>query len=263
MCPRKSENLSQNGFFQKSMQMLKQISQEESFGLAVLDDQLRFVTVNDEFAVYNDVPSGQHRGKTMREMASSLNVALGPTLTYVLDERKPLLNLEFELTPDRAVGDYAQYLKVSCHPLQTEDGVVQGVGIVVKDITDQKRKDREQADRLRFEAILTEFSATFINMQIGDVDNRIEQSLKSVNDFLGFDRITVWQFSPDDGRLYLTHSHVDANSPPEVQPPHFLDEVVPVWVDLARKGQTFFISRIRNFPITNGVRENTAKSMGE
>lgn len=102
-----------------------------------------------------------------------------------------------------------------------------------------------QDERLEFEALLSDLSATFINVPISDVDTKIKQSLEKLVGFLGFERITVWHFSQDDGRALITHSF---SLPGILPPPLELDELVPVWVTLGRKGEMFYISDTADLP---------------
>lgn len=235
-----------NDFFQLSFHKLEKISQEVHFGLAVLDTHLRFKLVNDQLASFNKIPAEQHRGRTFREINPLFADALEATFSHVLEEGEQLLNLEIEIPADKDAGEFdPHYLKFSCYPLLDEIGVVQGVGVVGKDVSEKKLKELTQADRLRFETLLAALSATFVNVPASEVDNKIELSLRGVNDFLDFDRITVWQFSPEDGRLYFTHSHELTGIK---KPVVFLDDVVPVWVNLARQGELFFISNIEELP---------------
>jgi transcriptional regulator with GAF, ATPase, and Fis domain len=250
MSPNKSQKHPDNAFFQQAFLKMKTISEEVQFGVAVLDGQLRFELVNDRLASFNSLSAEQHRGRTIGEINPLCGSILEPTFRHVLDEGKPLLNLEVEIPPAEAVDDVEScYLKFSCYPLLDENGIVQGVGLIGKDVSAQKLKEVAQADRLRFETLLAALSATFINIPVSEVANKIELSLKGVNDFLGFDRITVWQFSPDDGRLYHTHTYTHLSSlMKELQPPAHLDDAVPVWVEMARQGEIFFISDIEDLP---------------
>lgn len=250
MCPNESDHYPDDVFFHQSLLSLNQIEDVDRLGLAVVDNLYRFAFVNDEFASLNRMSREQHLGRTVPEIESPFIAAIESKLRYVLEENQPVLNLELELPVMEESQDNAvRLLKFTCYPLPAKDGVMNGVLLVVRDIMEQKKRALEQAEIQRFEALLTSFSATFINLKINDVDHTIEQSLMRINGFLGFDRITVWQFSQDDGRLYLTHSYIDPNAPREgIIPSAYLDDVVPVWVDLARKGEMFFISRVDQLP---------------
>ncbi len=95
------------------------------------------------------------------------------------------------------------------------------------------------SERLQFEALLSDLSATFVNLPVAKVGEKIEHGLQRVVEFLGFDRSTLYLFSDKDGRLHQTnnYSRPGINSPPAV-----LDDILPVWVAIARRGKMFFIS---------------------
>jgi transcriptional regulator with GAF, ATPase, and Fis domain len=102
-----------------------------------------------------------------------------------------------------------------------------------------------QHERLQFEALLSDLSAAFINVPIGEVDRKIELGLQMIVDFLEFDRSTVWQYSPDDGRLRFTHSY----SLPDIKPPPpVVDDAVPVWTSMWRRGEIFKVSNVDDLP---------------
>ena len=101
------------------------------------------------------------------------------------------------------------------------------------------------SERLRVESLLSDLSTAFINVPVSEVDRKIEQGLQKVVEFLGFDRSTIWHLSPDGGRLLLTHSF----ALPEIkQPPSVIVDLIPVWMNMVRKGEVFRISDIDEMP---------------
>lgn len=86
---------------------------------------------------------------------------------------------------------------------------------------------REYKERLRFETLLAELSARFINLPADQVDAAIEDAQRQVCECLDFDVSTLWQLSADHpGTLLLTHYH----APPDIPPvPKVMDakEVTP------------------------------------
>jgi len=60
---------------------------------------------------------------------------------------------------------------------------------------------------LRFEAMLSRLSATFINLPADQVDGQIERGLRWIVEFLGIERSSLAQFSEDGGDLVVTHSY--------------------------------------------------------
>jgi two-component system, NarL family, sensor kinase len=60
---------------------------------------------------------------------------------------------------------------------------------------------------VRFENLLADLSATFINLPGPEIDSRIESSLRRLVEFLGVDRGGLGQLSEDRKQLVVTHSY--------------------------------------------------------
>ncbi|WP_027715398.1 sigma 54-interacting transcriptional regulator [Desulfuromonas sp. TF] len=233
-------------FFQEEFDKLAQSCQETPYALAVLDRDLRYVQVNEPMAALNGKPVEQHRGRTIREIDPGVASAVEPLLRHAMEEGKPLLNLESEVSRSPAAdAPDIHYWLISCYPLKSEDGTVVGVGAVVRNITEQKLKDSIQNERLKFEALLSDLSAAFINVPVGEVDRKIEQGLEKIAEFLEFDRCSIWQFSPEDGPLRMTHSYA---LPGISLPPPVVDEQVPVWTNMVRRGEMFKVADVDQLP---------------
>ncbi len=233
-------------FFQEEFVKLAQSCQEAPYGLAVLDRELRYVHVNERMAALNEKPVEQHAGRTIRGVDPAVASAMEPLLRHAMEEGKPLLNLESEVRRATAAEPpEICYWLINCYPLKTGDGEVQGAGAVIRDITEQKLKDAIQDERLKFEALLSDLSAAFINVPISEVDRKIEQGLQKIVEFLGFDRSSIWQFLPGDQKLHLTHSY---SLPGVMQPPPVLDEAVPVWTNMVRQGKMFKVPDVDELP---------------
>jgi len=64
---------------------------------------------------------------------------------------------------------------------------------------ERKRMELALADRLRFQRLLSDLSATFSNVSALDFDHSVHGALRSINDFLGVDRAALIEF-PTRGR---------------------------------------------------------------
>jgi formate hydrogenlyase transcriptional activator len=233
-------------FFHQELDKLAQSCQEVPYGLAVLDRDLRYVLVNGQMAALNGKSVEQHTGRTIREIDPGIAAAVEPLLRHAVEEGKPLLDLEFEVPGSTgAEAPDSHYWLVNCYPLKSENGTVQGVGTVVRDITEQKLKDSIQNERLKFEALLSDLSAAFINVPVSEVDRKIEQGLEKIVDFLGFERCSIWQFSTEDGRLHMTHSYA---IPGISQPPPIVDNQLPNWTSMVRRGEMFRVADVDQLP---------------
>ena len=74
----------------------------------------------------------------------------------------------------------------------------------------------ELEERLRFETLLTEISARFVNLPASQVDSEIEDAQRAICKCLALDHSSLWQVSREDpDHLYLTHLY----RAPELSPP--------------------------------------------
>lgn len=233
-------------FFQGEFFRLMQGYSETLFGLALLDLDLRYVVLNEGMTAIDGKAIDYHIGRAVHEIDPHIAAVIEPLARHAIEEGTVLRDVEARL--NGAAGDdddASRYWLVSSYPLTSAAGETVGAGVVIRDITELKEREIAQDERLKFEALLSALSAEFINMDVSEVDARVVQGLKRVHDFLGYDRVTIWQFSPLDGRCYLTysHSHQDIKQPPPV-----IDDIIPVWVNMARQGEMFMIDDVEALP---------------
>ena len=83
----------------------------------------------------------------------------------------------------------------------------------IRDISDRKQVDQTLDRQLRFERLLSELSAAFVNLPADRVDSKIEYWLQRVTELIGADRASVLEFT-SEGAGKATHSY-DAPGIPE------------------------------------------------
>ena len=101
---------------------------------------------------------------------------------------------------------------------------------------------RNYEDRLRFERLLTDLSATFVNVAADLVDAQIERALERLVDYLGVERSSFGQSSEDDKGLLVTHSFVVRGYPPF--PQQVLDNNFPWYAEQVRRGEVMRFERL-------------------
>jgi len=69
-----------------------------------------------------------------------------------------------------------------------------------------RRAKSDLAERLRFEELLFELSARFVNLSPDRVESRLVQGLKELAEFLKVDRATLFDLSESDSKLHAVHS---------------------------------------------------------
>jgi transcriptional regulator with GAF, ATPase, and Fis domain len=215
------------------------------YGVAILDRNLRYLHANSVMAEING-ESTEIVGRSVHEVNPSIAHILEPLIRRALERETDLINIETGGEPLQDGESIPNHWLISCFPLKIEHAPVQGVAIVIKDITVQQFM-KFQGKRLKFEALLSSLSATFINVPISEVDSKIEQGLQKIVDFLGFDRSTIWRFLPgDEWRLVRTHSY---SLPGIKEPPAELDRsMIPVWGEMVLRRKTFRVSDVDELP---------------
>jgi len=109
-------------------------------GLAFLDTELRYVSINDHLAKINRLPAAAHLGRTLRDVLGELADQIEPTCQRVIEQGEPITDLEVRRR-EAAEPETERVWMASYHPVKNEQGRVLGVSAVVKEITARKRAE--------------------------------------------------------------------------------------------------------------------------
>lgn len=162
----------------------------------------------------------------------------------VLDAGKPM---QFEETaPHR--DSIQPYLTIK-FPLLDEEGAPYALGGIATNVLELKQTAEELEQRLRFERLLFELSASFINIATEDVDARINHTLRRLGKFMDVDRCFIDQFSDDKCEFRVTHFWAHES----LEPDDFLGEVllneeVPWYTARMLSGQSLIFSHVDEVP---------------
>ncbi|MER5194046.1 SpoIIE family protein phosphatase [Streptomyces sp. NPDC002755] len=128
-------------------------------GLAVLDTDLRYVSVNPALERMNGVPAADHLGRTVHEVLPRLDAeALEAAARQVLRTGEPLVDRStVGRTPADPDEDHAWSL--SLYRLEDARGTVLGVAVSVVDVTDRHRAAVEAEAARRRLALIADASA--------------------------------------------------------------------------------------------------------
>ncbi|PYV58205.1 MAG: Fis family transcriptional regulator [Acidobacteria bacterium] len=105
-------------------------------GLAILDEQLRYVAINDLLAEMNGIPADAHIGNTIHDMLGDCAHKIEPPLRKVLGEGRPVFN--YELNARLPANDQAGHWLEHYIPLRDEQGRVRWIGAIVIDLGSRK-----------------------------------------------------------------------------------------------------------------------------
>ncbi len=125
-----------NSFFKASSSV--------SLGLGIVDDQMRFIQVNEALAEIHGLSPLDHIGKTTPEIMPDVSHQVQFLIEELLKSGTPILNLEVSSEKPSKPGVLHHWL--TCYfPVPLKNGRARGVGFIVLDIT--QRKTAEQALR--------------------------------------------------------------------------------------------------------------------
>jgi PAS domain S-box-containing protein len=109
-------------------------------GLAFMDNNFRFVRVNDALATINGLPAEEHFGRSLRDVLGDERAAeIEPYHRQVLETGEAILDLPIVGATAAAPGETRNWL-VSYYPVRDAADNAIGVGVVITDVT-----EREQA----------------------------------------------------------------------------------------------------------------------
>lgn len=93
----------------------------------------------------------------------------------------------------------------SAAPILSADNEVLGAVMVFRDITERKKAEQTIKYRSELDRIAARISTAFITSPVTEVDERIDEALRDIGEFIGADRIYVFLFDPSDSNMICTH----------------------------------------------------------
>jgi formate hydrogenlyase transcriptional activator len=116
------------------------------------------------------------------------------------------------------------------------------------EVTERRRIKLALEERLKFEALLAEISAHFVNLPTDRIDSDIEEAQRRICKFLDLDRSTLWQTTKQEpGTLLLTHIQHPSGS---LSPPERMNgyDFFPWITQKVLGGETVIFSKMTDIP---------------
>jgi PAS domain S-box-containing protein len=122
-------------------------------GLAVVDLEQRFVQVNDALADINGIPRAAHLGRKVQEIVPEMWPILRPQYQRIMDGGAAQ-TVEVVGPTSKEVGVDRHFL-VSYYPVRPASGVLLGIGVIVVEVTEQRRAhDALRASEQRYRSLV-------------------------------------------------------------------------------------------------------------
>lgn len=134
-----------------------------------------------------------------------------------------------------------QYRKVAEEPIRI-------IGLLL-DITERKQVEDILQKQLRFEKLLSELSARFVNITTERVDPEIEGGLRQILEFFQADRCSLLRILPDKASWQITHIVSSGHVPPHTAGTELPRSLFPwVYDKLTKQNEAVFISKLDDLP---------------
>jgi len=141
--------------------------------------------------------------------------------------------------------------------------IVVQTAFIVGLLNERARRRRAQgalAEQLRFETLLSELSARFIDLPVGDVDREIERALQRIVESLDLDRATIAQLDDRRGGVRVTHSW---ERPGTARTPAMMQRSAFPWMAArVRQRKMVRVSRPEDLPAEAAVDRQSLVEMG-
>ncbi|MEH1946675.1 MAG: PAS domain S-box protein [Nostoc sp.] len=162
-------------------------------GMNIVDNQLRFVQINQLLAEINGLPQQAHIGKTIHEVLPDIAPLVEPIYQQVLITGQPILNQELSSASIKQ-PDIIRHFLASYFPIVGEDDRPSGVGTVLVEISElhaalRERKHVEQELRLaneRLQYLLTSSPVVIYSSKTSD-DFGITFISENVKEMVGYE----------------------------------------------------------------------------
>ncbi|WP_244430729.1 PAS domain-containing protein [Methylocystis sp. ATCC 49242] len=139
----------------KQRDELKWIYENTPVGLASLDKDLRFHSINRRLAEMNGLPIEAHIGRTVHEVVPDLSSKVEQLAHKIIATGEPVRNIELEGETAANPG-VARYWDESWYPTFDSNGEIAGFSVVVEEVTESKHLQAlREADRRKDEFLAT------------------------------------------------------------------------------------------------------------
>ena len=143
--------------------------------------------------------------------------------------------------------------------LQGTPLTAKGLNSLIMDLTTRQQVEAALEDRVRFEALLADLSATIRHGPDDTVPTYIQDGLQQVVEFLGIDRSTLLEFSRDRTHLHAIQSYAVPGIPP--YPAQALDHF-PWFTETLRNGQIVCFAQLDELPAEAWAEKESCRRAG-
>ncbi|MDC3961635.1 ATP-binding protein [Polyangium jinanense] len=126
---------------QRHLAELQSVYKTSPAGLCVLDTEFRYVNINETLARYNGTSVAAHIGRTIWEMVPGVAGPIAAVLRHVFETGENSMDHEYRMETAGQPGVLRDWI-ASFVPIKDASGTVQGVNVMVQEVTRLKQIER-------------------------------------------------------------------------------------------------------------------------
>ena len=172
----------------------------EVVGIAIFDPRLRCVQANGEMARLAATTPAAMVGRSLEEILGGRRADELSVIARVLATGEPALG--------RTIEDDGLHLRVDYQPLRAGGGRADGLVILAVDLSAQRRAEHLLTERLAVAELISELSASFIDLESTAIDGGIERAMSLIGERLELDGTHVGRLEEDREHWGLTHQWI-------------------------------------------------------
>lgn len=129
------------------------------------------------------------------------------------------------------------------------------------DISELYQSKTKLQYRYEIEKLVSEISSDFVGIQLCDLDDVINRTLRKIGQFLAVDRCYVFQFRDHNSFMDNTHEwHATSISPEITRLQNLPVSIFPWWMKKLTKLEHIYIRRVKELPIDAGAEKEILRS---
>lgn len=149
----------------------------------------------------------------------------------------------------RGAGGVRRLLRVNKMPKLGPDGSVQYIVCTAEDITDRALAEKGLLYHDRFEKLIADISARFINLPAAEIDGWITSALKLIGEFEEVDRSYVFKFDESGALMTNTHEWCAPGVEPQIANLKDLPvDIFPWWMLKLKSNEDVNIPSVAGLP---------------
>ncbi len=142
------------------------------------------------------------------------------------------------------------YFEARVSPLDAEN-----VLAIIRDETDKVRLSNEIRDKMKFQTLIMDLAAGFVNNSIDNLDNEIDNALKEIGMYTRVDRVYIFDYDFQKGLICNTYEWCAKGISPEIDNLQAIPlDYVPEWVETHRRGDFIVIPDVGELHEDDSVR---------